>query len=311
MAVREIYSKRLKRERGEVPEVYRYDQIPKELVVQLIHIFRDTIGNHDLCYKREDVAEIWGSITRTLNREYGSFTLNNFTYSRYDTSSQEFEHFMLSERNADRILDGAELALCAMYEEIRDQYYRGTRVPEEVIDNFINEANQRFLEHGLGYRFEGGKIFRIDSEFIHAEITKPALFLLQDEWCAGAEQEFYKAHEHYRRGNYKEALNECLKSFESMLKSVCLKNGWEIDDRATANTLIQVCLDNELIPKFWLQHFNSLRSSLESGVPTGRNRMSGHGQGSEPTNVPQHIVSYMLNLTAACLVFIHEADKQL
>ena len=310
MAIHDLYSKRLKRKRGETPEIYTYDSIPQELIVQLFHIFDDGIG-HVIYTGRSDILKVWKNIVSTLNREYGSFTLARFSHGKYSTHYDEFYHFMFSEHNVDRLIDGIELALGAMNTTAREAHYGGRYDNDNKIDELIEEANQRLKEHGVGYRFAENLIVRIDSEFIHAEVTKPALSLLQGEWCSGAEEEFYRAHEHYRHGNFKETLNECLKSFESILKSVCRKRGWEISDRATASSLIQTCLDNGLIPSFWQSHFSSLKSLLESGIPTGRNKMSGHGQGATPTEVPRHIVSYMLNMTAACLLFICEAETEL
>jgi hypothetical protein len=53
----------------------------------------------------------------------------------------------------------------------------------------------------------------------------------------------------------------------------------------------------------------ALRSTLESGVPTARNKLGGHGQGTEVVEVPEHIVSYALHLTASAIVFLAEAEK--
>ena len=75
--------------------------------------------------------------------------------------------------------------------------------------------------------------------------------------------------------------------------------------------MIQICFDNGLIDPFWQSHYSSLRSLLESGVPTGRNKLSGHGQGTTPTTVPDHLVAYMLHMTASALVFLAEAEKNL
>lgn len=44
MSVFEIFSKRQKRERGEVPDVYQYEDIPQPLRVQVVHILRDALG---------------------------------------------------------------------------------------------------------------------------------------------------------------------------------------------------------------------------------------------------------------------------
>ncbi|WP_409321190.1 STM4504/CBY_0614 family protein [Pseudomonas monteilii] len=311
MAIHDLYSKRLKRENGEVPEIYEYDLLPRELLVQFIHIFCEALGGRSECSNRNDSRNVWHEIVATLNREYGTFTLQGYSHGRYTNQYDEFHWFMFAENRTERLMDAIELALVAMNTKAKTSWFLGRGNPSPVIDPLIEEANQRFLEHGIGYRFESNRIFRIDSEFIHSEVTKPALRLLQQNWCAGAEEEFYKAHEHYRNGNAKEALNECLKSFESLMKAVCHKHKWEISDRATASNLIQVCLDKELIPSYWQSHFSSLKSLLESGVPTGRNKNSGHGQGATPTEVPKYIVTLMLNMTASCLLFICEAEQNL
>lgn len=310
MAIVDLYSKRRKRKLGETPDIYNYDAIPSELKIQLIHIFEDSLCDPKQI-RRDDVRGVWNRIVSTLNREYGSFTLAGFEHSRYSTHYDEFQHFIFRERSTDRIIDGLELAFLEMNTTAKEQFYAGHYDRESYIDELIEEANQRFREHGIGYGFSENLVIRIDSEYIHSEITKPALTLLQGEWCAGAEEEFYSAHEHYRQGNYKEALNDCLKSFESILKSVCEKHGWEITGKGTASNLIDICFENGLIPKFWSQHFNSLRSSLEAGVPTGRNRISAHGQGRESTTVPHYIAAYMINTTATCLRFICEAEAEL
>ena len=174
-----------------------------------------------------------------------------------------------------------------------------------------DKLNYRLKEHGVGYQFTDEQIIRTDSELIHSEIVKPALKLLGQPHYAGAQEEFLKAHQHYRKGDAKEALSDCLKAFESVMKAICDKKSWGYNSNATARPLIQACFDNELIPPFWESHYSSLRSLLESSVPTGRNRLGGHGQGTIPTTVPDHIVAYMLHMTASAIVFLAEAERSL
>ena len=197
-------------------------------------------------------------------------------------------------------------------QEIIEKVLDAVELSFQVIgrDDAIEELNQRFKEHGFGYQFTNGQIIRIDSEFTHTEIVKPALRLLGKKQYAGAQQEFLKAHEHYRKGNAKEALNECLKAFESVMKAICNKRKWSYSNNATAKPLIQVCFDKGLIPSFWQSHYSSLRNLLESSVPTGRNKLSGHGQGTTPEAVPDRLVAYMLHMTASAIVFLAEADEK-
>jgi hypothetical protein len=86
--------------------------------------------------------------------------------------------------------------------------------------------------------------------------------------------------EHYRKGDTKECLNECLKAFESTMKVICAKRKWPFKPTDAAKELIDVCLKHDLIPPLIQSHIGGVRAALESGIPTIRNRLSGHGQGA-------------------------------
>jgi hypothetical protein len=223
---------------------------------------------------------------------------------------EELSHFLVKETDPECVLDAIEL-ICICFHV----YVRGTKLhvhpSDERADAAISEINHRLQEHSLGYQFESGKIIRIDSQFVHSEVVKPALVLLQNPLYQGPQNEFMSAHEHYRKSECKEALVDCLKSIESMLKAICDKRKWAYDPKATCSALVQICFDNGLVPQFWTQHFNALRSTIESGVPTARNRLGGHGQGSAVTQVPDFIAAYVIHQTASVLVFLADAEKAL
>lgn len=151
----------------------------------------------------------------------------------------------------------------------------------------------------------------MDSKLVHSEIVKPTLQILSDKSYAGANDEFLKAHKHYRHGRYKECLNECLKSFESTMKAICKKRRWQYNETDTAKKLLEICFQNGLIPAYLQSHFCSLRASLESGVPTVRNKLSAHGQGIQPTDVPPYLAAYLLNLTATSILLMTDAERNL
>ncbi len=310
MAIFDLFSKRQKKLRGDVPDVYVYDKLPQALRTQIIHIWLDTLGRDDQYYDGQ-VRQYYPLIVDTLCREYGLFKLPGAKDYGERDYIQELANFFLSEENIERALDAVELSFRVINRATRNWNYLRRQNANEIADAAIEELNGRFKEHGVGYQFSDGEIIRIDSELVHSEVVKPALRLLNKKQYAGAQQEFLKAHEHYRHGNAKEALNECLKSFESLMKAICDKRGWAYNGNATAKNLIQACLDNGLIPIFWQQNFTSLRSLLESSIPTGRNKLGGHGQGTTTTTVPDHLVAYMLHMTASALVFLGEAEATL
>jgi hypothetical protein len=274
MGIFDIFSKRQKKLRGDLPDVFQYSRIPKPLRVQIVHIWLDTIGNKRQYHDRHGCTlNCYKLIAETLCREYGLFSLPGTEHYIERDYLEELANFLLNEQDAEKVLDAVELSFRCINRLTRSYDYLYRKNASELADDAINELNARFMEHGLGFQFVDGEIIRVDSELLHTELVKPALALLRGAEYVGAQAEFFKAHEHYRHGNTKEALSECLKAFESTMKAICDKRGWKYDAKSTSKGLIQSCFDNGLAPVFWTQHFSSLRAMLESGVPTVRNRL--------------------------------------
>lgn len=307
MNIADIYSKRKKAAEGTQPDVYVYDSIPLACRVQVIHIWNDALGT-DKEYRDDTghVREAYELGAMTLAREYGMFEL---TQDR--SYKEQLKNFFLKESDNDRVLDVVELTFRCIDRITRKHDYLYKSDADQVAGAAISELNSRLREHACGYEYSDGEVIRIDSELVHETVTKPALSILRATRYHGAQEEFLKAHEHYRHGRYKEALTDCLKSIESVMKVICAGRKWVHPANATSKALIDVLLKNGLIPEFWQNHFSGLRSVLESGVPTSRNRLSGHGQGEEITEVPPHLVSFVIHMTASTIVFLEEADKTL
>lgn len=311
MAVTDLFSKRSKRARGEYTDVYQYSSLPSSLRHQIVQIFVETLGDYEAHARYGKRLNAWRGIVSALRREYGVPAIHDARYVDDDRPIQEITGFILGNTDVERVLDAVELGCRCIDLLTRESHYLYRPDANERATEAIDEINTRFREHAVGFEYASGEIIRKDSQLIHEEAVKPALRLLQEPRYSGAEEEFLSAHAHYRQGNNKEALNECLKAFESMMKAICDIRGWEYSASATASKLIQVLFENELIPAYWQQSLTSLRSILESSVPTGRNRLSGHGQGSTPIEVPDHLTAYMLHMTASCLVFLAQSNAAL
>ena len=307
MPIFDLFSKRAKANRGEVPDVYQYDEMPHPLRVQIVHIVNDALGPGDSHLSIR--AEILQTIHDTLCREYGVFTLGNEDRLRgvdYDTDL--YKHF-LNESDIERALDFVELAFKVIDTTCRE--FRFTSYSEPIIkpDDAIDELNYRFRYHGVGYQFVSGTIIRVDSQLVHQEAVIPALSVLREKGYEGPNEEFLKAFKHYRQRRYKEALNEALKAFESTMKAICKLNTWSFDPNDTASKLIDHCMKHGLLSEYLRSHYSSLIAGLKSGVPTVRNRESGHGQGEIETNVPDFLVAYHLHLTALLILVFVSANK--
>lgn len=303
----ETYSKRQRRLKGG-NDVYVYDIFPEAFRIQVVYIWELALGEGNDQYS--NAYRFFKLMVEVLRREFGVFELPVAIPYRGRTWFEELRDCLLHIDNG-RVLDIVELSARVMDKEGRGYQIRGWISPQARIDAAIKELNARFKEHSLGYQYTNEEIVRIDSELIHAEVVKPVLKLLNRPGFKGAEDEYLKAHEHYRHGNAKEALAECLKAFESAMVGICKKRNWAYTEKDNAKTLIGICLNNKLIPSFWESHFTGLRATLEGGIPTGRNKLAGHGQGEVPVEVPSYLVSYVMHMTAATLKMLVEADEAL
>lgn len=310
MAIVELFHKRQKRLRGEYPDVYQYDELPDKLKVQIVHMWDETIGEDYSGGQWNPSSENRNYLETCYNilcKELGVFELNkDDTFLGNTVSySQNISKYFLSEKNIEKALSVVEL-MVGFTKIFADQYPHGINISDT-----IEELNQRFRENGVGYQYENDQIIRVDSEFIHAEAVKPALQLLSNPIYKGAQEEFLKSHEHYRHGRYDSALTDCLKAFESTMKIIIHKRSWVCDKNAASKKLIDCCLANELIPKFWTDQFNSLSNILTSSIGTPRNKLSGHGKGNDDIEVPEHLIQYVLHMTASTIVFLIKADESL
>lgn len=306
MAIFDLFSKRQKKLRGEFPDIYVYQEIPQNLRVQIVHIIQDTIGSD----KHSDlkVQQIYRVIHKTLCKEYGVFELDKYAGNNEDSIFK----FFIKTPDYEKCLDIIEFAFRIIVNYIGDDYneYQYYTTSCQSPEDAVSELNARFKEAGVGYQFESGELIRVDSQYLHSEAVKPVLHLLDySKEYRGANDEFLSAHEHYRHKRYKECLNDCLKSFESLMKAIHQKHSWPYNQNDTAKKLINSCLSNNLVPEYLQNQFSSIRLLLESGIPTVRNKEGGHGQGADIVNVPEYLASYTLHLTATNLLFLMNCEK--
>ena len=303
MPVIDTFAKRMERARNAgKPVIYEYYELPEKFRVQVVYILGDLLNQIG--------AVDWDGIHSAIGREMGVFDLVDEYYQH--STEEQCRIFILGSKDIEQILSLIEVAFILTDNSIKRKPYPLYYSDLPILNSAISELNQRFQENAIGYQYQNppGQIVRVDSQYLHAEAIEPAVSLLYDEGFTGASDEFLQAHKHHREGNNKAAISSALNAFESAMKTICDIRGWKYDDqKATASALIRTLLDNNLIPSEMQSHFTGLRTTLESGVPAIRNRFAGHGQGSEPVEVPDYLASYALHLTASNIVFLVEAHK--
>ena len=131
----------------------------------------------------------------------------------------------------------------------------------------IDELNERFRRAGVGYQFEDGGIFRVDSEWIHSEVVRLGLRYLHQKGFGGPREEFLKAHGHYRAGETKAAITDANNAFESTLKAILDQRGWPYSKDARASDLLKVVSAQGLLPGYLDNSSGQLAATLKSGLP--------------------------------------------
>ncbi|EHN67916.1 STM4504/CBY_0614 family protein [Aliivibrio fischeri] len=307
MPILELYSTRNK---DIYPDVYQYAIASNKLRVQLVKIIFDAFGSREEFWsagRRYHSAALiaFQEIFELMSKEYGEKHIQGCISGNHDW----IERVFCNEYRIDRFLDLLEVLCTTLLTKVKQN-------PQRFIDqagakqgplSAVNEINERMKRDGFGYEYIDGIIIKIDQDFVHAEVTKPALYLLSK--FEGARLEFLSAHEHYRHSRYEECLNDCNKSLESLLKHICDNQSWAYG-KGTVNALVPICMENGLFPKYLQTQLSSLSTLISQGVASIRNNESGHGQGSTLRELPEHLVSYTLHLTASNILFLGKSYEE-
>ena len=293
------------RQRGEdVPDVLQYDDLPVEFRNQFMYILSD------VCNSANDELAMF--LAKQYCREKGFRKLGRYVIHDSNTAFQALEEYV-EKSTDDELLDLIDFICSTLNWLISSQNltrYLLYETPNVIRHAFV-ELNGRFKQHNLGYEVTNGQLMRIDNQTVHAQYVKPALQLLCDEEFGGAEEEYRNAFEARRAGNNKDAILNAGKCFESVMKTICEKKKYDFDkQRDSAKSLVKILKTNGFFPTYMETHLGGVVTTLESGAPTVRNKVAGHGQGSEITEAPDYLVDYVLGLVAVNTVLLVKLYKE-
>ena len=308
----ETYAQRKKlAAKGDQPDVYSYDEVPKQLRHQICIILRDSIGRYtdsDNDFHRVPNAnEAWRLIHRICAKEIMSYA----EHGRGTNIGERFRSYLSTTADIDEFLSALEIA-CRLLDFIDkrgrnadlpygDPDYRGA---EQKGEDALNEINHRFEQHAVGYQYENGEFIRVDSKLEHSEIIKPALALLVGAQFTKANADFMAAHRHYRSSEYKDCVTAANRAFERMLKAICDMEKWEYLPGDNAAQLITCVNKQGLFTHAFDRTFESYVAMLKAGLPAIRNNAGAHGESVAAAEVTSHIARLALNFTASLILFL-------
>lgn len=310
MAIFDLFSKRqADSAKSGQADIFQYADISSKLRVQVQQIALEGMGRvgsrGDRIITGDTENDWWSQIERVYLREKGLDGI-----AREDFAGARILTFMRTCSTEDW-LDLLELIATGM--QIvggNDQsYFRQQWEVSTTPENAIEEINYRLRQAGVGYQVENARIIRVDSQFVHAEVVKPALALLSHRDFEGPRQEFLSAHQHYRAGEYRQTVAMAANALESTFKAIFERKRWAYSKGARISDLVKVARTNALWPDYLDASFDQLVATLQSGLPKIRDNDASHGQGAKPKDIPSYIAAYALHLAASKIVFISEAAK--
>lgn len=188
--------------------------------------------------------------------------------------------------------------------DVLEAAYRHLGEPgDEQLKSQINDA---FEEEKCPWRLTDGAFFKVDSEFLAVQILERTQAMLKAEQFRGALDELMEARADLQAGDTKDAILKAGKSLESTLKSVLGRDKGNASDLIRAFVSSQYC--DDLPPELRTPFGDAVLMSL----PFLRNKLGGHGQGTDIVDVPKPYAALAIHLGGAFAQFIlhqHLAKK--
>lgn len=272
------------REGDNIKDIFKYDNPSEIFRNRIFYLMKDEmeITNFVKLYKS---ITLHCGIKRTIDETYLE---NPKTFQ--DRFINGFEKLINNPNNINFYLDLIELFLVQ---------YTGNK------QTILKSINKILLLDSLGYQIDEIKnqVIRIDSSHTYQDIIKPTLLLLNDDNFKNIDDEYRKAFEELKNGNYETVLVEANKAFESTMKIICDLKAYGLPNRHTATSLIAHLRQNNFITSFQDEKFNGLAKTLES-ISITRNNQAGHGQGSQTRNLSVIFAEYALRVTASNILLL-------
>lgn len=290
----DVYFNRIKK----LPDLFQY-KLNSDFRVGLNFLIKDALDYNfvDRYMMDELYVKTYKTMCRSIPAKY--LVDPDELYGRNNTANQIHE-FIENYGSDDQILGLIEIHWAVYNGDTFNRYGEHGLAK----NTYLNELNKLFKRNAIGFELIDGRIIKADHSVLHNEAIRETLFLISDEDYKNINTEFLAALAHFRNDEYAACMNECNKAIESTMKVICHLNGWTHEENGNSNKLVEVLKQNDFVPGFHESYLNSLYSILRSGVPTFRNKLSGHGAGVKSNDLEVNTTQYVLFLTGSTIRFL-------
>ena len=177
-----------------------------------------------------------------------------------------------------------------------------THVDGEGQANFARDINTAFEDEECSWRFSlaEGHFFQVDKKFLEIELEGQCSQLLKSQGFEGALDEFNKARNALTSGEIRDAIHKACQSFESTLVTITGQEKGAVGNLLQEFVKAKYCND---LPK---EAKTAFVKNVLPALGIMRNKLGGHGQGTDVVEVPKVYGQLALHLAAAFNCFVME-----
>ena len=232
-----------------------------------------------------------GDVRYALQKAYGKDTLSvKEEGTDHDRDAEGFEDFLVF-AYPHCVLDALEA------------FYR--LLPDERRGPFQSDLNEVLAEEASPWRMSDGHMYLVDSHFLDA-LKDQVEEEMKREGFLGAYEEFKDARRYLQAGAVDDAIHKANCAFESALKSLLYR------EEGTADDLLKMLREKtDLLDAVPVEAQKALVLKVLQGLPVLRHKLGGHGQGTQPVNVPRAYGDLAINLAATYIKFLLDIKKDL
>lgn len=254
-----------------------------------------TIEECDPCYDpnsiNNDFTLSWDSLQDGLKKEHGWQDLRAYKSQSEWEALKNTREFIL--RGVPRfVLDAVEI-----FYDLLSEYKEHSNADPV---GYQSRVNTIFEDGNLSWRLLEGRIIKVDSVWLEAEIHAKAAELLSVNGFDGALAEFQQARSDMSSGDHKGAIHAANLALESTIKSIL---GVQ---QEKPGVLFHKLVESGFIPDYHEGFLKAFEEHIVRSVPMARNfeKGVGHGQGSDINEPPRSLSELAVNLTGVLILYL-------